>query len=347
MLPVCRECLCTHNFNGGSWMIKRRFLKVTASLILTVLFICLLNFLFVPPMNDHWANRDRKISENEIDTVFIGDSLGMYSVQPSVYDKEFNSFSYNACTACQDFSDSYFLLLDYINSFPRLKEVFLMLDYYNFSLDLNYGVSSRLVQFNRIRSPYLKAKYLYETCPINDWYNIVIKKALYKTDPNDVIKNINVKMSREYRNYNKLTNEDVFYCDKGYVCTYMTNHNESDQSYDVSKMNTDSLRYFNKIIELCNKKNIRLSVIHSPMTLNRMKSLKNYNELYLTVKSACESFNINYYDYNYPSKIIDLDYTSDFKDNTHLNYYGSCKFMKHLCRVLSGDKEALEQFNQQ
>ena len=62
-------------------MIKRRFLKVTASLILTVLFICLLNFLFVPPMNDHWANRDRKISENEIDTLFIGDSLGMYSVQ--------------------------------------------------------------------------------------------------------------------------------------------------------------------------------------------------------------------------------------------------------------------------
>lgn len=321
-------------------MYKKRILKMTASLILMSFIICLFNFMFVPPMNDHWANKDRKRYESIIDTVFIGDSLGMYSIQPSLYDEKMGKISYNGCTACQDLSDSYFLLNDYINSFPQLKEVFLMLDYFNFNPDLDYGASSKLILFNRIKLPAVKIKYFCKSFSIDDWYNILIKKALYKTDFQEVVKNIETKSSSQYRNYGKLTGEEIFYFDKGYVCTYMTNQNKSDQAYDAAQINAESLEYFKKIIELCQENDISLSIVHSPMTANRITSLKNYSELYLSLKSVCNSFDIAYYDYNYPSKNIALDYVYDFKDNTHLNYFGSCKFMNEFCQDISGDKQS-------
>lgn len=315
-------------------MLKKRIYKLVAFFVSTSIIIYLMNFIFVPPMSDHWANHDRKINEDNIDTVFIGDSLGMNSIQPSIYDMNFQTVSYNACTACQDFSDSYFLLLDYIKSFPKIRNVILMLDYYNFSAELNYGMSSRIVQFNRIKSPYLKAKYVYDICSINDWYNILVRKSLYKISPTDVVKNVKVKTSSQYRNYEKLYDEESFYYDKGYICTYMTNQKKEETEYDVSAINVKSFETFKKIIELCKEKNISLSIIHSPMTSYRMSLLMNYDVLYKKVKETCDLFQIEYYDFNYSSNKMKLDDTNDFVDNSHLNYYGSCKFMTALCKVM-------------
>lgn len=327
---------------------KKRALKLLASLLIFCFLFKLMDFFFIPVTFDHWANHDRKMNESKIDTLVLGDSLGMYCFQPGIYDKKTSSESYNASSAGQTTLDSFFLAKDFLKSTPNLKRIIMITDYYVFRDDQTFDVFwINDIVLNRIKNIPLKAEYLYKTNSIDNYYKFIFRKDLYKFNYKSIAQNVKTKLNYEYRHFDIITQAGAFYMDKGYICTYSENFSAKP---DVSMMplnNKTSYEYFEMLIDLCRDNNIELTVFQSPITSYEMSSLYYYDEYYGRISGICEKDNIDFWDFNKYNFQNKLDPSKDYKDNVHLNYSGSCKFMDELCKVISGDKQALKNFELQ
>jgi len=91
----------------------------------------------------------------------------------------------------------------------------------------------------------------------------------------------------------------------------------------------EQLIYFNKIVGLCEKENIRLILETAPVN---PVYLKNYNEYWYDyssihnfVVSLANDKNLTYFDYNMINEAEKILINSDFADTNHLNYSGAEK----------------------
>lgn len=325
---------------------KKRTLKVLASLLIVCLLFKLMDFLFIPVMFDHWANHDRKMNESKIDTIVLGDSLGMYCFQPEIYNEKMKAKSYNASSAGQTTMDSFFLLKDYIKSMPKLKRVIMLSDYYVFRDDQAFDVFwINNIVLNRIKSVPLKAEYLYKTNSVDNYYKFIFKKDLYELNYKSVVKNVKTKTSKEYLHYETSPQDGAFYYDNGYICIYSENSHTNPEVSMVPFNNNTSYKYLEMLMDLCQNNGIEVIVAQSPITSNEMSSLYYYDVYHKKIENICKRYGVDFWDFNRYDFESALDPKKDYKDNVHLNYYGSCKFMDLFCKVLSGDKDSLDQFN--
>ncbi|MBO5057353.1 MAG: hypothetical protein J6C64_13490 [Lachnospiraceae bacterium] len=91
-----------------------------------------------------------------------------------------------------------------------------------------------------------------------------------------------------------------------------------------------SLKYLNKIIECTKEHNTELILIATPYIATD-EDTRTYNQAAEIARENGLLF-INYNEY-YDE--IGLNLTEDFNDESHLNYWGSCKFTDYLAQLLS------------
>lgn len=104
----------------------------------------------------------------------------------------------------------------------------------------------------------------------------------------------------------------------------------SVQEEGTNGLSRKSLKYLMKIIRYTKKQNSTLILIAAPYIVTN-EDTKTYHQ----VREIAEKQNLIFLNFNDCYDEIGLDFTKDFNDDSHLNYWGSCKFTRYLGKYLS------------
>lgn len=226
--------------------------------------------------------------ENTIDTVYIGDSLVYSGISPMEIWNEYGFTVFDCSNAAQLTRDSYAQLQAAIKS-QHPKIVF-------FEADV-------LFRDERNRPWYYPVQRAFEeSFPItkrhDNW-----KKILFSFANNDEkFKWINVEKGYYYSTKVR----------PGYKKDYMA------YSKNVKPIPETNLKYFEKMLKLCEENNIKFVLVTMP-------TLKWYYSKHAGVSKLAEEKNIEYIDLNINNP-LNIDWSRDTRDKgEHLNYYGAKK----------------------
>jgi hypothetical protein len=126
---------------------------------------------------------------------------------------------------------------------------------------------------------------------------------------------------------NKIINEDT-YISGGYVERKLKFY-ESGKTISMNKwsFNEKQLLAFKEIIDIINKKRMKMILVFAPVTNKLYSSYLNNNY----VDSLMQSYQLDYYNFN---NLITLNDSIDFYDAHHLNQNGVNKFNIKLTEIL-------------
>lgn len=121
---------------------------------------------------------------------------------------------------------------------------------------------------------------------------------------------------------------------KGYTPYWNVRAQQRPEIYEEgsSGLTEKSEKYLRKIISLTQKKNTRLVLIVAPYIITN-EDMSTYNKIEAIAAEEGITF-INYCEY---FDEIGLEFDKDFNDESHLNYWGSCKFTEFLGGFLDSD----------
>ncbi|MBQ7549282.1 MAG: hypothetical protein IJT03_06215 [Clostridia bacterium] len=316
----------------------KRLSKLAAVILAAVIVGGLINFALVPVMYEHWAQHDRNGYSDRIDTLIVGDSLTMYSVQPSLLDKNAKCFSFNSATAAQFLDESYYLIKDFIAR-EHIKTVYLGLDYYRFyNVEANDENGLSDIILKRLNDPGVKAEYLREKFKPDDIFDLLFRSRVYSDKITQAASNVKTKLSYEYRHYLPL-NEESSYYDRGFVLTYRNEPETEEHDIDLANLRTAEFDMLKKTVELCAANGVKLNVFHTPMKYARMDSIKNYGVFLNAMLEMSESCGFRYCDFNYYRGRGGLSDDTCFINSSHLNGRGSEIFMDWFCKAFTASDE--------
>ena len=90
-------------------------------------------------------------------------------------------------------------------------------------------------------------------------------------------------------------------------------------------LTSKSRKYLENIIEYCKDHDIELFLTVTPYITTFQDEL-----VYNQVHDIANSYGIGFDSTNYSYSTMGIDFEKDFNDESHLNYYGSCKFTKYI-----------------
>ena len=102
------------------------------------------------------------------------------------------------------------------------------------------------------------------------------------------------------------------------------------QSEEESGLTKKSEKYLRKIIAYTKKKGTELVLISAPYIITSQDK-----ETYNQIEEIARQEGIPFIDYNESYDEMGLDFEKDFNDDSHLNYWGSCKFTDYLGEFLN------------
>ena len=94
---------------------------------------------------------------------------------------------------------------------------------------------------------------------------------------------------------------------------------------DQGGLTSKSRKYLESIIEYCKDHNIDLFLTVTPYITTFQDEL-----VYNQVHDIANSYGIKFDSTNYSYDTMGINFDEDFNDESHLNYYGSCKFTKYI-----------------
>ena len=232
-----------------------------------------------------------------IDVVFLGDSLIYSSISPMVIWNEYGFTSFDCAGPALTLKNAYKHLNAAIKS-QHPKVVMMEADLIFRDSDRKYFKYKDMLNFKN---------YLPLSKYHNNW------KRLFSTSKNEN-KLLNVEKGYKY-----ITKKKPMKKDNG-------NMDEIDTPHDIPK---GSLKYFDKIISLCEKNNAKLILVSNPSKLSWDYSKR------LTMLAIAKDRKIEFIDLNYDNP-TNIDWKKETKDKgKHLNFIGAKKVSKYIGNYLS------------
>lgn len=257
--------------------------------------------------------------KKNIDVLVLGSSHAFTNVNTQVLFDEYGTASYILAGSYQPFWNSYFYLKEALKTQkPKLVVLEGLLSTESF----NHSDHSRIIKNNfGLKSSLLKMKSLLVSSPKqrDDYF---LGYRLYHSR----YKELNASDRKTF--YEK----GIYRDNKGFF-TSLTVEKTTRPLPSVTEnaeslpMNKKEERYFKKIADLCKKEKIPLFVFVAPYAVDKYVNVqKHFN--YLEKLSA--ELSVPFVNYNHQDKYdeIGLDFSKDFMDISHLNYWGSQKFSK-------------------
>jgi hypothetical protein len=103
----------------------------------------------------------------------------------------------------------------------------------------------------------------------------------------------------------------------------------------------DAEKYLRMIVEYCQKEDIRLTLIVSPMYELQLYSTGDYDSYRVQIAGIAEEYGVPFYDFNLAKEeYLDIQYPENFMDTGHLNATGAALFTGFLWQVMENDDEA-------
>ena len=267
---------------------------------------------------------------NSLDLIFLGSSHGACAFDPEVMD-EYDINSYNLSCEQQSLFTSYYWLKEALKT-QKPKTV--VLEVYMLYL---------------FDDPIMKPTTANCTHKAFDFMNISVNKLracvdARRLDPELTISSMLFPNVLYHTRWKELTAKDFktsFSEDEGFLRGFYPMYGEGVEGYspievnydeDIETPNSVMLEYLVKILDLCQKNNIRLILVSTPTTFET-----NSQHLLMWSLASFVAGDIEFYDFNTKEvyEACGYDFSKDNNDDDHANAKGAQKITSYLARKIT------------
>ena len=279
-----------------------------------------------------------------IDTVYLGASVAFYALDPDFIDQNMDGSlhllkeAYKAHGIKEAYVDVFYEIATLFEAERRqdLTSMYLITDYTKPSID----------------------KLLYEINGSNDkhYFNtFLIARRNWKLllDPGYIKDVVSKKLTPEYRS-GGLVYKDTRpneYIGRGFVQNNKMLQTEGNlfrtarhNPIDISKLSSTWVESLEEIIDFCEKHDIKLHLIATPLSNYRILSIGNYDDYIAFINHEIEGTHADYYDFNLLREEFFPDTTTSFSDDHHMSMQGTEYFEQAFCMLMSGEASREELF---
>ena len=257
----------------------------------------------------------REFNKSQLhDIVFVGSSRAYRGYSPFIFEK-YNYNCFNLGTSAQSIKNTYFVIKHYINI---LNCKLLLVDVFAGSFTKNQlESSSDLIE------------------------NIDNPKAAYEIATHNFdVRTINIASLRYLTETDAAYFKKIDYVGKGYSSNTDSMSLEKKKQFFEKvklihkkiKIEEEQIEYFNKIIDLCISKNVKVVIVHSPVSY--FYNYEIHQPFIDLLMPQINKNNIVFYDF---SKCDSINTADHFYDDSHLNQAGVEIFNKQLINQLKKD----------
>lgn len=284
-------------------MRNSKWLRAFIFLALCVCITMLLNYGFIPPDSVR-INLHNLRDGSSYDTIFIGTSHGQYGIDPASVDQAAGGSSVSLCMADAYPDDMYYLLKLACETQSPSQVVY--------ELDPSYWMneqrngSTQIFFYENFPPSMAKAAYFMDKIAGLDFRSALAPWSYYRNLYGQIPQNIRIKQSAAYKDYDPslLDIPNGSYGGRGFI---YRNHVEGEDKgtfnnipWDESQVKPKALRYFDRIVSFCRKKQIRLTVITTPVPQDTLREYaKSYYQSHVYFTELMKSYGLEYYNFNY------------------------------------------------
>lgn len=287
--------------------------------------------------------------EENIDVLFLGSSHTYRAFAPEITDEIFGMNTFNAGSSSQGYDGSYALLVE-AGKHNDLKKVYAEVccsHMNNVYKDRTLLTGTYLVSDN-MKFSLNKVRFLLGASSSKHYVNSFFplsrnkEKLLNKAYIESVIA---LKQENAYKEYAYIGEPQVdieWYEGKGYVANKSRIEKENwsrQDSYEAIPDNLtskDDLRSLQSMVDYCEKNDIELIFVATPISDFRASSYGNYDYAVEQFTRFCESNGIEYYDFNLCKPDYFTYESQYYLDESHLNCYGAEKFSEVFAKFFTG-----------
>lgn len=264
--------------------------------------------------------------KNSLDIVFIGSSQAYYALNPAIFWNEFGIPSYMLGANEQPLWISYHYIKEVLK-YQNPKAIVLDVLYAARNEDIKdengEGIYSRegvnRINLDDLKFSKNKLEAIKVSVPKGERISYIIELMKYHSK----WKNLNKNNFEYFRHKSK--NQY-----KGYSISFSKYNYEARTISESSKLNSKSLEYLNKIIELSKQEKFNLVLIKTPYPVPETSK-----EIYNKVADIAKENNITFINYNNLIDEINFKFETDITDiQGHNNCFGAEKVSRHLAKYL-------------
>lgn len=344
------------NNNAKILLYTIRSFEMIFTIVLCIFIMKILNYVYVNDCSNGSASWERAVmkefyaQEENIDCLYLGSSHVYTDIIPARIDEINKKNNFNLSTSSQPYMASYYLLkeaLKYNNPEHIYLEMYYMIPYNFGDLDSAQVMTMNWNVLYQMPLSLNKLDYMFHLS--NKKYGMMtffpIRQFAEHTFDVAYIKSVlEQKKTENYRNCIHIRDGRAPLFEKGFCTTldYMEPGTFKGNPSAIPDFGFDanSEKYLNKIIRLCQKENIDLTLFASPMPDFRICCMGNYDQYIAKINELAETYSLHYYDFNLCSpKYLDLQSDTNFIDYDHLSYNGAILFTDVLGEVLLDELE--------
>lgn len=330
----------------------KRLISVVLTVAICLSILDILDYIYVNDCVSWERTIMNELSEQEdnIDLLYLGSSHVFTSVIPEKMDSINGRNNFNLATPAQSYMTSYYLLKEALrhNDLEHVYlEMYYMIPYVRGDLNNIEVMSTHWdilyqmpLSLNKLDYGYhlLNKQYgLMTLFPIRRFANHVFDTQYIKT-------NLEQKKSENYKNAVYTLDPQAPTFKKGF-CTISGHIEPGTFEGNTGAIPGDwedenAKTYLNKIIDLCQRKNIDLTFFTAPMPDFRLCCMGNYDQYIAQVNDIANKYGLRYYDFNLcNTKYLNLQNDKYIMDYDHLGYEGAQLFTDILAEVLLDELE--------
>ncbi len=271
-----------------------------------------------------------RLDDDTVDVVIVGSSHVFYSFNNGTLWNEYGISSYDLGAASQPMWNSYYYLKEALKTqTPEL----IILEGYGLSYDFEYFSDFLMHNTYGMKWSLDKIEAIKESASDEEELNYLFDYAQYHT------------------RYSALNRGDFFpeseYMDSigywhfnGTMGQYLSDTSVAIEIPDVSyvkekkDLHEKAEKYYRKIIELAQKNEIPIVVIVAPYVLSEVAQSK-----YLKAQEIAEEYGVKFLNTNLLLGDIGFNFSTDYRDNEHMNIEGSRKFSLYVGKYLKDNFE--------
>ena len=259
-----------------------------------------------------------ELEEDSLDVLVLGSSHAYADINPAVLWEEQGIAAYDLCGSIQPMWNTYYYLKEALKTqTPSL----IILEAYCVSLDLDYIDEGRIVKnYYGLHWSKDKLDIAMESVPREKWREFLPEWVRYHNRYQELEKEDFLPylgQNQVYRNW------------KGFEtrCDFMETAEPADfYTEEEYPLHEKAERYYRKIIELTQEKEIPLLIVVSPYVGMEREEFGKYNR----AEGIAEECGVPFINYNLLTEEMGLDFAMDSADSGHLNHLGSAKFTSYL-----------------
>lgn len=306
------------------------FKKIILHTALLIFFVTIILICSTLPYfwGESYYYQDYKVRTSlsgKLDTLVIGSSHALRSIKPTVLNEKLNTKAYNLSSPLMSMYGRYVMLEKEINRNP-IKTVYLEISYNALTLDRKtLGLEGDLYVLGRFDNAFERINFF--------------KNAFTTDEYKKVLSDVIVRSRNSFFTHNTIKQYETF----GYLPMPSNNQLLSDETKEKikntklldTKIKEESLNYFDKIIKLCKRNNIRVILVVTPVTEKMILEYNNLDDIFSQYIDLAKEYNCEYYDFNLDKNRMKLySEETSFYDNTHMSDSGAEVFSNRLTEII-------------